>query len=159
MRPVKKQKKWDRKQESRHALQLMKRIMIHARGQMDELLVPQGVRTAQLVMLRVVKDSPGSSGAKVARECHVSPQSAQAMLKQLEEGGFIVRGKDSENDRIVTATISPAGERLLESADKPATILMQRIWKGVSDEELERLTKLLEQCLDNIGGNGTRSSG
>ncbi len=157
MRPTKRQKEWDRRQESRHALQLMKRIMIHARGQMDELLMPQGVTTAQLVMLRAVRDLPGSSGAKLARECYVSPQSAQALLKQLEEGGFIVRGKDPENDRIVTATISVAGERLLASADKPATILLRRTWKGISDEELERLNALLEQCLDNIGGNGVRA--
>ena len=87
----------------------------------------------------------------------MTAQSAQALLKSLEDGGWIVRAKDQVNDRIVTATISAAGERLLASADKPATILLQRIWKGVSDEELERLNALLEQCLDNIGGNGVRA--
>ena len=34
--------------EPRRAAQMMKRILVHFRGQMDERLRPQGVTTAQL---------------------------------------------------------------------------------------------------------------
>lgn len=156
MRPRLKQKRQDRKQDARHAVQLMKRILIHARGQMDELLRPHGVTTAQLVMLRAVRELPGSSGAKLARECYVSPQSAQALLKQLDDRGFIVRGKDPVNDRIVTATVSAAGERLLTSAESSAEIILQKMWNGVSNDEMEGLNSLLERCIENIGGDSAR---
>ena len=69
----------------------MKRILIHFRGQMDELLRPQGVTTAQLVMLKAIRNEPEASGANLARACYVTPQSAQALLKSLEDGGWIVR--------------------------------------------------------------------
>src|SRR5207248_4149007 len=90
----------DRQAETRRATQMMKRILIHFRGQMDEKLRPQGVTTAQLQVLKVIRDEPGGSGAQVARACHVTPQSAQALLKSLEDGGWITRTKNPVNDRI-----------------------------------------------------------
>ena len=69
----------------------MKRILVHFRGQMDEKLRPQGVTTAQLQVLHAIRSAPGSSGAQLARDCYVTPQTVQALLKRLEEGGWIVR--------------------------------------------------------------------
>ena len=146
--------KSNRELEGRQTIQLMKRIMIHLRGQMDELLRPQGLTTAQLVMLRAVQNSPGSSGAQLARECYVTPQSAQASIKQLEALGLIVRGKDPINERIVTARVSPAGERLLANAEKSAESLQGRLWRDVSDRDIAGLKMLLERCLANIDENG-----
>jgi DNA-binding MarR family transcriptional regulator len=145
-------KKQDGNQEARQTIQLMKRILIHMRGQMDELLRPYSVTTAQLQMLRVIRTSPGSSGAQLARECYVTPQSAQALIKHLEDGGFIVRGKDPVNDRIITASITPAGERLLDTAEKTALQLQEKLWVGISNSEVERLKDLLTKCLQNIEG-------
>lgn len=148
----------DRKQEARHTIQLMKRIMVHLRGQMDELLRPQGVTTAQLVMLRAVRTSPGSSGAQLARQCYVTPQSAQALIRHLEDAGLIVREKDRVNGRIVTARITRAGEMLLESVEATSLKLQEKLWFGISDGEVEMLNELLGRCLRNIGeeasGNG-----
>jgi DNA-binding MarR family transcriptional regulator len=137
----------------RRALQLMKRIMIHLRGQMDERLRPAGLTTAQLMVLRAIRSAPGSSGAQLARCCYVTPQTAQALLKSLENGGFIVRGKDKTNDRIVTASITPAGERLLETAEETAMTVLERLWRGVSNSEVQGMNELLARCLENIGGD------
>jgi hypothetical protein len=52
----------DRQAETRRAAQMMKRIMVHFRGQMDEKLRPQGVTTAQLVVLKAVQNEPGALG-------------------------------------------------------------------------------------------------
>ena len=139
-----------RQKQTRQAAQLMKRILIHFRGQMDELLRPQGVTIAQLQVLYAIRNAPGSSGAQLARDCYVTPQTVQALLKHLEDGGFIVRGKDKVNDRIVTASLTGAGERLMESAEKTALTIQERLWQGVADSDLDRLNELLMQCLGNI---------
>ena len=104
-----------RQAETRRAAQLMKRIMIHFRSQMDEQLRPQGVTTAQLHVMKVIRDEPGGSGAQLARACYVTPQSAQALLKNLEDGGWITRTKDRVNDRILIAQLTPSGVKLLTS--------------------------------------------
>lgn len=135
----------------RQALRNMKRILLHFRSKMDERLRPQGVTTAQLQVLFAIHHSPGSSGAQLARACYITPQTTQTLLQHLEKSGFIVRGKDRVNDRIVTARITPAGEDLVRTVENEAHIMQGDLWRGVSDRELARLDALLRRCLENLG--------
>jgi MarR family transcriptional regulator, organic hydroperoxide resistance regulator len=139
-----------RQAETRRAAQMMKRIMIHFRSQMDEQLRPQRVTTAQLHVMKVIRDEPGGSGAQLARACHVTPQSAQALLKGLENDGWITRTKDRVNDRILIAQLTPNGEELLQAAEKLARVIEKRLWRGVEFEAIEALNGVLAQCLENL---------
>ena len=143
----------DRQAETRRAAQMMKRILIHFRGQMDERLRPQGVTTAQLQMLKVIRDEPGGSGAQLARACYVTPQSAQALLKSLEDGGWITRTKDPVNERILIAQLTPSGMELMETAERVARVIETRLWQGVPDSGVEALNKTLMRCLANLDGD------
>jgi DNA-binding MarR family transcriptional regulator len=142
----------NRQAETRRAAQMMKRIMIHFRSQMDEQLRPQGVTTAQLQVLKVIRDEP-ASGAQLARSCYVTPQSAQALLKGLEDGGWITRNKDRVNDRILIAQLTPSGVELLESAEKLVRVIEKKLWHGVSVDAIEALNGVLEHCLGNLEGD------
>jgi len=139
-----------RQAERRRAAQMMKRILIHFRSQMDEKLRPQGVTTAQLQVLKVVRDEPGVSGAQLARACYVTPQSAQSLLSGLEKDGWIVRSKDRGNDRILAVRLTADGEKLLLTAEKAAKVIEGKLWRGVADRSIEALNGLLEQCLANL---------
>ena len=136
----------------RLAARMMKRIIVHFRGQLDDLLRPQGVTTAQLVVLKAVQDEPGAFGAQLARACHVTPQSAQALLKSLEDGGWIIRTKDAVNDRILIAKLTPSGVKLLETGEKLARVIEKRLWDGIPDSAVEALNKTLARCLANLEG-------
>jgi DNA-binding MarR family transcriptional regulator len=140
-----------RQVERRRAAQMMKRILIHFRGQMDEALRPQGVTTAQLHLLKTVRQEPGASGAQLARSCYMTPQSAQSLLTGLERDGWIVRSKGRGNDRILAARLTPEGEKLLETAEKAAKIIEGKLWRGVAEDSIEALNGVLEQCLANLG--------
>ena len=143
-----------RQAETRRAAQMMKRIMIHFRSQMDEKLRPQGVTTAQLQVLKVIRDEQGGSGAQLARACHVTPQSAQALLKSLEDGGWITRTKDRVNDRILIAQLTRSGVELLDTAERLARVIEKRLWQGVPDSGVAALNKMLMRCLANLEGDG-----
>jgi DNA-binding MarR family transcriptional regulator len=132
---------------------MMKRMLIHFRGQMDEQLKPQGVTTAQLHVLKTIREKPGASGAQVARSCYVTPQSAQTMLKSLEDGGWITRTKDQVNDRILIADLTPSGEALLETAEKLARVIERKVWHGVPAEAVEALNAVLARCMENLEGD------
>jgi DNA-binding MarR family transcriptional regulator len=140
----------DRQAERRRAAQMMKRIIVHFRGQMDDLLRPHGVTTAQLVVLKAVQNEPAAFGAQLARVCHVTPQSAQALLRSLEDGGWIVRAKDTVNDRILIAKLTSSGVKLLETGEKLARVIEERLWHGVPDSAVEALNGTLERCLENL---------
>ena len=133
------------------ATQLMKRILVHFRSQMDEQLRPQGVTTSQLHVLKTIQAEPGVSGAQLARACYVTPQSAQSILKSLEDGGWIRRAKDRVNDRILIAQLTPEGVELLETAEKAARVIEKREWRGVSEDAVGSLNEVLGQCLGNLG--------
>jgi DNA-binding MarR family transcriptional regulator len=144
----------NRQAETRRAAQMMKRIMIHFRSQMDEKLRPEGVTTAQLQVLKVIRDEQGGSGAQLARACHVTPQSAQALLKSLEDGGWITRTKDRVNDRILIAQLTRSGVELLDTAERLARVIEKRLWQGVPDSGVAALNKMLMRCLANLEGDG-----
>jgi DNA-binding MarR family transcriptional regulator len=129
---------------------MMKRFMIHFRSRMDEELRPQGVTTAQLQVLKAIREERGGSGAQLARVCHVTPQSAQALLKGLEDGGWITRTKDKVNDRILVAQLTPSGEELLDSAERLARVIEKKLWDGVPDVAVMALNKTLMRCLENL---------
>ena len=143
----------DRQAETRRAAQMMKRIMVHFRSQMDEELRPQRVTTAQLSVLKVIRDQPGGSGAQLARACYVTPQSAQALLKSLEDGGWITRTKDKVNDRILIARLTPSGGDLLDSAESLARVIEKKLWDGVPDRAVKALNRTLMRCLANLDGD------
>ena len=130
---------------------MMKRILIHFRSQMDEALRPQGVTTAQLHLLKTVREEPGASGAQLARSCYMTPQSAQSLLTGLERDGWIVRSKGRGNDRILAARLTSEGEKLLETAEKAAKVIEGKLWRGVAEDSIEALNGVLEQCLENLG--------
>jgi DNA-binding MarR family transcriptional regulator len=140
----------EKQSERRLAARMMKRIISHFRGQLDDLLRPQGVTTAQLVVLKAVQDEPGAFGAQLARACHVTPQSAQALLKSLEDGGWIVRTKDTVNERILIAKLTPSGVKLLETGEKLARVIEKRLWDGIPESAVEALNKTLVRCLENL---------
>jgi DNA-binding MarR family transcriptional regulator len=140
----------NRQAERRRAAQMMKRILIHFRSQMDEKLRPQGVTTAQLQVLKAIRDEPGVSGAQLARSCYVTPQSAQSLLAGLERDGWIIRTRDRGNDRILAARLTPEGENLLLTAERAAKVIEGKLWKGVPESSIEALNDLLGQCLANL---------
>jgi DNA-binding MarR family transcriptional regulator len=142
--------KTTRQSERRRAALMMKRILVHFRSQMDEELRPQGVTTAQLHVLKAIRQEPGASGAQLARSCYMTPQSAQALLKGLESGGWIVRGKDRVNERILTVSLTAEGERLLLTAERAAKVIEARLWQGVAEGSVAALNAVLEQCLANL---------
>lgn len=136
--------------ERRRAAQRMKRIMIHFRGLMDEKLRPQGVTTAQLQVLKAISQEPGMSGAQLARYCYVTPQSAQTLLKGLERDGWIVRSKNRVNDRVLNASLTAEGKKLLVSAERELKVIEARLWRGVPESSVVALNTVLEQCLANL---------
>ena len=138
-------------ESQRHASKLMKRILFHFRASMDEELRPYGVTSAQIKLLWEIRNAPGSSGAQLSRQCEVTPQTAQELIQRTEEGGWIVRGKDRINSRIVTASLTPAGEDLLLTADRLVKGIEAKLWKGIPPASIDSLIEVLEHCLENTG--------
>jgi MarR family transcriptional regulator, organic hydroperoxide resistance regulator len=108
------------------------------------------VTTAQLQILHAIRSSPGSSGAQLARVCQMTPQSMQALIQKTEKDGWMERRKDRENDRVLVASLTKAGERLMRDAEAVVGRIEKKLWVGVSAGEVAGLVGVLERCLGNI---------
>ena len=139
-----------RAEETRRGGKLMRRVLLGFKSQLDDALRPRNVTTAQLRFLHEVKERPGSSGAQMARACYVTPQSAQAMMARAVARGWVVRGGDPENERVVTARLTPAGERLLAYADGVLAQLEAEVWEETTLAELRQMNNMLERGLANL---------
>jgi len=142
----------DRQAERRLAARTMKRILLSFRSHLDERLRPRGVTTAQLQLLYAIRNEPGGSGAQLARSCYMKPQSAQALLTNLEDGGWITRSKQRGNDRVLIAELTPSGIELLETSERVSRTIEKRLWQGISDTKVKELNKTLARCLANLEG-------
>ena len=136
--------------EARRSGVLMRRLLLGFKARLDHELKPKNVTTAQLRFLHEVKEHPGGSGAQMARACYVTPQSAQAMMVRAVARGWVVRGRDSANERVVTARLTPAGERLLRHADAVLGTVEAEVWSAVGTAELKTLNEVLQRGLERL---------
>ncbi len=136
--------------EVRRSTTLMRRVLLGFKARLDDELRSHNATAAQMRFLREVKERPGSSGAQMARACYITPQSAQAMMARAVQHGWVVRGKIAENNRVVTARLTPAGEQLLVLADGIMERLEVEVWSGVSVDELRGMNEILERGLLQI---------
>jgi DNA-binding MarR family transcriptional regulator len=137
-------------QQRRRVASLMKRLQMGFRTRFDQGLSSKNVTSAQIRLLYEVRGHPGATGAQIARACFVTPQSAQAMLARGVQRGWVERGKDPENSRLVTAQLTPAGERLLQFADEVFRRIEAEVWSGVPLAQLRAAGDLLERGLANL---------
>ena len=137
--------------EIRRASSLMRRMLVGLKGRLDDELRAKHVTSAQWRFLHEVKERPGISGAQMARACYVTPQSAQVMMARAVERGWVVRGTDTENHRLVTARLTPAGERLLAYADGVLARLEAEVWEGVALKDVKEMNSVIERAIGNLG--------
>jgi DNA-binding MarR family transcriptional regulator len=68
------------------------------------------------------------------------------MLDRLAQLGLIIRERSTADRRVVTTRLTPAGWRLAEALDQPMSDLLKGRLAALPDDELRRLSRLLERA-------------
>src|SRR5271170_7773385 len=134
---------------------LVKRVLQLFREALDEKLRPHGVTAAQLHVLAKLDHEPGISGAKLARACMVTPQTTQVLLRGIEKNGWILRKKDPENERILLATLTPSGKRILAKSRTAIGNIYKQMLRDLAAQDVRALEALLSQCAANLESGRT----
>jgi DNA-binding MarR family transcriptional regulator len=137
---------------------LVKRLLHLFRESLDEKLRPCGVTAAQLHVLAKLDHEPGISGARLARACMVTPQTTQVLLRGVEKNGWIVRTRHPENERILLATLTPSGKRVLARSRTAIGHIYRQMLDGLAAKEVHALESLLTRCAANIESGRTGAS-
>jgi DNA-binding MarR family transcriptional regulator len=109
------------------------------------LLEPMGLTHPQyLVMLALWQRSP-LSVKELSRLLQLDPGTLSPLLKRLESGGLVHRGRAGHDERVLEVTLTPAGRALRADAEKIPPAVVERL--GMPVEELLRLHAALTRVI------------
>jgi DNA-binding MarR family transcriptional regulator len=134
-----------------HVGYLLKQAQHALRLAMDDALRQLGTTTAQYAALAVLQEAPGLSGAELARRCFVTPQTMNSILVSLENAGLIERRPHPIHGRILEASLTAAGRKLLARAHRAVVDIELRMLRGLDPNEQRMLAKYLQHCVGALG--------
>jgi MarR family transcriptional regulator, organic hydroperoxide resistance regulator len=109
------------------------------------LLEPMGLTHPQyLVMLALWERSPRSV-KELSGLLQLDPGTLSPLLKRLETGGLVRRGRDSGDERVLAVTLTDQGRALRADAEKIPPAVIERLGMDLSelDDLREALTRLI----------------
>lgn len=140
----------DKAKAARLCTHSMREILLGYRALLEGALRAEGLTLPQLRLLKAIHEQHGVSGATIARTCQITPQTLQAMLTRAAREKWIVREISERNHRIVTASLTSKGQRLLDRGLDMATEIEATLWAGVSVDDLEETNALLARGVGNL---------
>lgn len=109
-----------------------------------------GLTVPQYSVLYFLADAPGISGAELARECLVTPQTMATVLRNLEAAGLVERRPHRWHRNVVETHLTDAGRRVLATADEAASAIECRLAGRFSSGERETMRALLRRCSEEL---------
>lgn len=126
------------------------RVYQELMGVKQHAVRPAGLTVAQYKALYILADSPGISGAALARACLITPQTMAATLRLLETAGLVERRPHQWHRNVLETQLTPAGRHALDIADEAASRVERRILERYTDGERDTLRALLRRFSDEL---------
>ena len=142
----------DRRREVGLKLHVLARML---RNHFDRQLSNLNVTRSQWQMIAVVGRSPGVTQRTIAEALEISEASAGRLIDRLCAEGLLERRERDDDRRARAVYLTPRSEPLIAKLTDVARESEQHIFKGFSDDDLERL----KDYLDRLYFNATRSLG
>ncbi|MGW2376355.1 MarR family winged helix-turn-helix transcriptional regulator [Kitasatospora sp. NPDC001683] len=127
-----------------HAIKRAEQALI---GEKSRVLRTVDLTVPQYVTLLCLQRSSGMSGAQLARECMVTPQTMTTILTNLENKGLITRETSSVHQKVLVAKLTRTGRALAKKADALARGVEQRLADAFDESEQAQLRELLERSV------------
>jgi len=125
---------------------LLKRTELAVRGCMDVALAAFDLTPSQFLMLFRLRDHSELSGAALARDIGVRPQSIIGLIQPLERKGLLEREPSPKPQRILHMRLTVAGKRLLAEAMRTASRIEGDMLADLDNKQVtalqDALTKL-----------------
>jgi len=116
------------------------------------LLKPHGLSGTQYNVLRILRGAgnDGVSCKDIGARLITRDPDITRLMDRLEQRGLIVRGRATEDRRIVTHRLTRSGMELVNQLDGPVDDLNRRLLGHVPPEKLNQLVNLLEQVREAL---------
>jgi DNA-binding MarR family transcriptional regulator len=113
-------------------------------------LGPLGVTLPQYSVLSVAGAEPGLSGAELARDCMLTPQTVNEIISLLAAADLLERRPDAKDKRLRRMFVTEAGRDLLSRARPAVHAVERRMTATLSDTDQALLRGWLTGCARNL---------
>lgn len=127
-------------------LYLVKQLELAVRAQLDEVLRPMAVTTAQYTALTVLERRADLSTAELARNSFVTDQSAADMVGVLEARGLVARLPDARDRRRRVLRLTDEGRALLDQVRGDVDEVERRMLAPLAAAEAAALRSYVAAC-------------
>ncbi|MBU1007401.1 MAG: MarR family winged helix-turn-helix transcriptional regulator [Candidatus Omnitrophica bacterium] len=82
------------------------------KGAKNDFLTKANISTAQMIMLMSIHDHGECKIKTLAKERSISPPTATGLITRLVASGYVKRGSDAEDRRVVMVSLTKKGENM-----------------------------------------------
>lgn len=108
------------------------------------------VTSSQLMVLFLLKQNKDMSMGQISRMLDLTPRAITGLMVGLEKKRFIVRTKDTKDQRVIWVTLSPKGKAFLKVAMPDASAKFAKLFEVLSKKEQIELVRIIEKLTDNM---------
>ena len=137
-----------RDEEISETVQSLRRIVKTIEDYSQQVSSEFGVTGPQLWALKTILEHGALPLGQLGKKMYLHPSTVTGVVDRLESKGYVVRGRDATDRRIVTVTLTPAGKELVKKAPNPVQGKMIYGLRKLKRDELhaiyESIRKLME---------------
>lgn len=127
---------------------LIKEAQALLNQRMGEALHGLGLTVPQYACLQALADTPGITGAELARRAFVSRQSMNVLLQGLERRGLVERSGEPGPRRERATLLAPGARALVHRARSAVVAIVDAMVTPLGDNGAAQFRTLLEACRD-----------
>jgi len=137
-------------------LYLIKQVELAVRQALDDVVATADLTTLQYTALTVLQRHPGMTSAELARNSFVRAQTMAEMVTYLLGRGLVTRERDPNNRKQFLLTLSPEGQRVLDTLFDDVADIESRMLDGFDLGQTEILRTYLSRCRHSLAGQPHR---
>jgi DNA-binding MarR family transcriptional regulator len=131
-------------------VQLLAQFSQMFRTALDGFTDQVDMHRGQAMLLCAVVEKDGLTQSELAEQLRVQGATITNMLQKLEEGQFVIRRRDDEDNRLVRVYVTETGKDKERMLLEQFGHLEERILNGISKEDRTRLRQLVWQMIENM---------
>jgi DNA-binding MarR family transcriptional regulator len=104
-------------------------------------------------LLSLIRSHEGITQKELSKLTFVTPATITGMLNKLEANHYLYRIPDEEDKRIMRVYLTPEGKSLSEKGEAFMSSMIDQLFDGFSDEELQTFLALTKKLKNNLNNN------
>ncbi len=125
----------------------------HMRKVFNQTLAQQGLFSGQQDILFAIVENEGIMLGELADMLGIAVATASISVKRMEKSGFIIKKTDESDARITRLYPTEKAKRAPENIRSKMDSLEALLKRGMTAQEVNTLSKLLEKAIQNMQGD------